>query len=206
MNSETAERDTAVFDMLPEVDNDALARLRGRLAREASDADLIDVAYRTVDSPVGTLLIAATAVGLVRVAFAVEGHDLVLERLAAAISPRVLHHPPRLDAVARELDEYFAGTRKVFDLDMDFRLSGGFRREVLRHLPEIEYGHTASYSAVAAASGSPRAVRAVGTACAKNPLPVVIPCHRVVRSDGSLGQYAGGPQRKAILLELESSR
>ncbi|MCZ9632453.1 MULTISPECIES: methylated-DNA--[protein]-cysteine S-methyltransferase [Rhodococcus] len=195
-----------VFEALPAVDADAMIRLRARLAAQASEAELIDVAYRTVDSPVGKLLLAATDVGLVRVAFAVEGHDLVLERLADTVSPRVLHYPRRLDTVARELDEYFAGARREFDLRLDFQLAKGFRREVLRHLPEIEYGHTASYSVVAAASGSPRAVRAVGTACAKNPLPLVVPCHRVVRSDGSLGQYAGGPELKAILLDLEACR
>ncbi|MDZ7916669.1 MAG: methylated-DNA--[protein]-cysteine S-methyltransferase [Rhodococcus sp. (in: high G+C Gram-positive bacteria)] len=198
--------DAEVFEALPAVDADALTRLRARLATEASEAELIDVAYRTVDSPVGKLLLAATDVGLVRVAFAVEGHDRVLERLADTVSPRVLHYPRRLDSVARELDEYFAGARREFDLNLDFQLAKGFRREVLRHLPEIEYGHTASYSVVAAASGSPRAVRAVGTACAKNPLPLVVPCHRVVRSDGSLGQYAGGPELKAILLDLEAGR
>ncbi|PBC43170.1 cysteine methyltransferase [Rhodococcus sp. ACPA4] len=193
-----------VFGALPASDPEALARLHSRLADAAAAAQLIDVAYRVVDSPIGKLLLAATDVGLVRVAFAVEGHDVVLGRLADTVSPRVLHHPRRLDAVARELDEYFAGARREFDLDLDFQLAKGFRREVLRHLPEIEYGHTASYSTVAAASGSPRAVRAVGTACAKNPLPLVVPCHRVVRSDGSLGQYAGGTELKAVLLDLES--
>ena len=196
--------DADVFGALPASDPDALARLHSRLADAAAAEQLIDVAYRIVDSPIGKLLLAATEVGLVRVAFAVEGHDVVLGRLADTVSPRVLHHPRRLDAVARELDEYFAGARREFDLDLDFQLAKGFRREVLRHLPEIEYGHTASYSTVAAASGSPRAVRAVGTACAKNPLPLVVPCHRVVRSDGSLGQYAGGPELKAVLLDLES--
>ncbi|MGG7100503.1 methylated-DNA--[protein]-cysteine S-methyltransferase [Rhodococcus sp. 24CO] len=196
--------DADVFGALPASDPEALARLHSRLADAAAAAQLIDVAYRIVDSPIGKLLLAATDVGLVRVAFAVEGHDVVLGRLADTVSPRVLHHPRRLDTVARELDEYFAGARREFDLDLDFQLAKGFRREVLRHLPEIEYGHTASYSTVAAASGSPRAVRAVGTACAKNPLPLVVPCHRVVRSDGSLGQYAGGPERKAVLLDLES--
>ena len=196
--------DSELFGALPAVDSDAMARLRSRLADEASAAQLIDVAYRTVDSPIGKLLLAATDAGLVRVAFAIEGHDLVLERLADTVSPRILHFPRRLDTVARELDEYFAGARTQFDLPLDFQLAKGFRREVLRHLPEIEYGHTASYSVVAAAAGSPRAVRAVGTACAKNPLPLVVPCHRVVRSDGSLGQYAGGPELKAVLLDLES--
>ena len=124
-----------VFEALPAVDADAMIRLRARLAAQASEAELIDVAYRTVDSPVGKLLLAATDVGLVRVAFAVEGHDLVLERLADTVSPRVLHYPRRLDTVARELDEYFAGARREFDLRLDFQLAKGFRREVLRHLP-----------------------------------------------------------------------
>ena len=107
--------------------------------------------------------------------------------------------------MAHEIDEYFLGERTSFDVPLDFRLSKGFRLEVLHHLPEIDYGHTASYASVAAAAGSPKAVRAVGTACALNPLPVVIPCHRVVRSDGSMGQYAGGPEAKSILLTLEAA-
>lgn len=182
----------------------ALERL-GAAFREAAAADgLVDVAYRTVDSPVGELLLAGTAEGLLRVAFASEGHDAVLEQLAAAVSPRVLRAPGRLDAAARELEEYFAGGRRRFDLPLDFRLAKGFRREVLAHLPEIGYGHTASYAAVAALTSSPRAVRAVGTACARNPLPLVVPCHRVVRSDGSQGAYLGGTEAKALLLALEA--
>ena len=182
-----------------------LARLGGLLLGGAGTEGLIDVAYRIVDSPVGPLLLAATEVGLVRVAFAVEGHDAVLASLAAAISPRVLRAPARLDAAARELDEYFGRRRHGFDLPLDFRLAGGFRREVLSHLPEIGYGHTASYAAVAALTSSPRAVRAVGTACARNPLPLVVPCHRVVRSDGSRGSYLGGKDAKALLLDLEGA-
>src|SRR5207247_11158259 len=111
----------------------------------------------------------------------------------------------RLDPAARELEEYFAGRRTAFDLPLDMRLARGFRRTVLAHLPEIGYGHTASYAAVATAAGSPRAVRAVGTACATNPLPVVVPCHRVVRSDGTIGQYVGGVEAKHMLLALESA-
>src|SRR6185312_3845010 len=125
--------------------------------------------------------------------------------LSAAVSPRVLRAPARLDQVAQELDEYFEGRRRMFDLPLDLRLAGGFRREVLAHLPEIGYGHTASYAAVAALTTSPRAVRAVGTACARNPLPLVVPCHRVVRSDGSQGAYLGGTEAKAWLLALEAS-
>ena len=183
----------------------AAERLNAALARAAAEDGLLDVAYRVVDSPVGPLLLAGTEAGLVRVAFAREGHDAVLQQLSDAVSPRVLRAPARLDQVARELDEYFEGRRQMFDLPLDLRLAGGFRREVLAHLPEIGYGHTASYAAVAALTSSPRAVRAVGTACSRNPLPLVVPCHRVVRSDGSQGAYLGGTEAKAWLLALEAS-
>jgi methylated-DNA-[protein]-cysteine S-methyltransferase len=182
-----------------------LDTLRERLAAEAADAGLLDVAYRTVSSPLGDLLLAATPAGLVRIAYAVQDHDKVLDELSAAVSPRVLRAPARLDAVARELEEYFAGRRRVFDLPLDLRLASGFRRAVIEQLPSIDYGTTASYAVVAARAGSPAAVRAVGTACARNPLPLVIPCHRVVRSDGSPGQYAGGADAKLTLLGLEAA-
>ncbi len=207
---EIAELDTAAHGLPVELapvaaaEHSELARLNARLGRAASAQGLLDVAYRVVDSPVGALLLAGTGAGLVRVAFASEGHEAVLEQLAATVSPRVLRAPARLDAAARELDEYFAGRRQRFDLPLDFRLARGFRREVLDHLPEIAYGHTASYAAVAALTSSPRAVRAVGTACARNPLPLVVPCHRVVRSDGNLGAYLGGAGAKALLLALEA--
>lgn len=193
------------FDTLPPVPAATLDRLHARLAAAAAGADLLDVAYRTVPSPVGDLLLAATPAGLVRIAFAVQDHDAVLAALAAEVSPRVLRAPARLDAAARELDEYFAGRRRTFDLPLDLRLAAGFRRSVLAALPSIGYGTTASYAAVARLAGSPAAVRAVGTACARNPLPLVIPCHRVVRSDGSPGRYAGGAPAKAGLLALESA-
>ena len=183
----------------------AVARLRAALPAAAAAAGLVDVVYRVVDSPVGQLLLAGTEVGLVRVAFSREGHDAVLAALASTISPRILRAPSRLDSAARELDEYFGGRRHSFDLPLDFRLANGFRREVLAHLPEIGYGHTASYAAVAALTSSPRAVRAVGTACARNPLPLVVPCHRVIRSDGSQGAYLGGPDAKVLLLALEAA-
>jgi methylated-DNA-[protein]-cysteine S-methyltransferase len=195
---------TNIFDEL-DADDGALPRLHARLERDADAADLLDVAYRTVDTPVGTLLLAATTAGLVRVAYDVEGHDAVLTSLADRISPRVLRAPARLDSVARQIDEYFAKRRKVFEVAVDLRLAEGFRRSVIEHLREIGYGNRESYAAVAAAIGSPRAVRAVGTACAHNPLPVVIPCHRVVRSDGSTGQYVGGPLAKSTLLNLEAA-
>ncbi|MGK3207219.1 methylated-DNA--[protein]-cysteine S-methyltransferase [Amycolatopsis sp. MEPSY49] len=176
-----------------------------RLTTEAEREGLLDVAYDTVDSPVGPLLLAATEEGLVKVAFDRQDHDAVLAALAEAISPRILRAPARLAAVARQLEEYFTGRRRTFDVPLDFRLARGFRLSVLEHLPEIDYGHTESYAQVAAAAGSPRAVRAVGTACALNPLPVVVPCHRVVRSDGSYGQYAGGEEAKRTLLTLEAA-
>ena len=140
-----------------------------------------------------------------RVAFEGEHHDAVLAHLATAISPRVLRAPRRLDEVARQLDEYFAGRRRRFELPIDLQLAHGFRRTVLARLSEIGYGSTASYATVAAAAGSPAAVRAVGSACATNPVPVVVPCHRVVRSDGSIGGYRGGPDAKRALLALEAA-
>jgi methylated-DNA-[protein]-cysteine S-methyltransferase len=181
-----------------------LPALRERLAARADREGLLDVAYRTVDSPVGRLLIAATEAGLVRVAYDSEGHDAVISALAERVSPRVLRDPGRLDEAARQLDQYFAHRRRAFDLSLDLRLAAGFRRTVLDHLRDIAYGTTASYAAVAAAAGHPRAVRAVGTACARNPLPVVVPCHRVVRSDGSVGSYVGGTETKQRLLGLEA--
>ncbi len=130
----------------------------------------------------------------------------MLDALAERVSPRILRGSPRLDPAARQLEEYFAGRRRVFELPVDLRLSGGYRREVLRHLTEIDYGRTESYTEVATATGNPRAVRAVGSACATNPIPVVVPCHRVLRSDGSLGGYRGGLPAKRMLLDLEAAR
>lgn len=180
-------------------------QLRSRLVDGAERAGLLDVAYRILDSPYGPLLLAATPVGIVRIAFDREGHDTVLGVLAERISPRILRAPARLDAAARQLDEYLAGTRHTFDLPLDLRLTHGFRRAVLDHLRSIAYGRTESYATVAAASGSPAAVRAVGTACATNPLPLVVPCHRVVRSDGTIGQYLAGPEVKRALLAMEEA-
>jgi methylated-DNA-[protein]-cysteine S-methyltransferase len=182
-----------------------LARLHGRLAATAQRDGTLDVAYQIIDSPVGPLLLAATEQGLIRVAYASEGHDAVLQTLADKVSPRILSAPGRLEAAARELEEYFAGRRRAFDLPLDWRLSAGFRRTVLSHLPEISYGRTASYTTVAQLAGSPRAVRAVGTACATNPLPVIVPCHRVIRADGSMGPYLGGVEAKRTLLTLEAA-
>ena len=196
---------TNLFDSLATDEAATLTRLHQRLERDADTAEVLDVAYRTVDTPVGTLLLAATTAGLVRVAYDVEGHDAVLAGLADRISPRVLRAPARLDSAARQIDEYFAKRRTVFEVPVDLRLAEGFRRNVIEHLRDIGYGRRESYAAVAAAIGHPRAVRAVGTACAHNPLPVVIPCHRVVRSDGSTGQYVGGSLAKSTLLDLEAA-
>lgn len=185
--------------------SNGLDALHARLAASAEREGILDIAYRVVDSPVGALLIAATEHGLVRVAYPSEGHDTVLQSLADRISPRVLLAPARLDTAARQLDEYFAAKRQEFSVPLDWRLSAGFRNTVLRHLPQIGYGQTASYAAVARLAGNPNAVRAVGSACATNPLPVVVPCHRVVRSDGALGGYLGGVEAKRILLTLEAA-
>jgi methylated-DNA-[protein]-cysteine S-methyltransferase len=202
----TSETENArLFDALPPVDEEASTRLHARLVDAAERDGVLDVAYRTIATPVGDLLLASTGRGLVRVAFPGQGHEVVLASLAQTVSPRILRAPGRLDQASRELDEYFAGRRTVFDLPLDLRLAAGFRRTVLAHLPAIPYGSTESYAQVAAAAGNPKAVRAVGTACARNPLPVVVPCHRVVRSDGSAGGYAGGPDAKRTLLALEST-
>ena len=184
---------------------DALARLHRRLEQAAEQEGLLDVAYRTVDSPVGSLLLAATPRGIVRLAYDIEDHDRVLESLAGRLSPRVLRAPSRLDAAARELEEYFGGQRRVFDLPLDLSLSRGFRLLVQQHLPSIGYGQTRSYRQVAELVGRPTAVRAVGTACATNPLPVIVPCHRVLPSDGTTGHYVGGPAAKTTLLNLEAA-
>ncbi|MGZ4689937.1 MAG: methylated-DNA--[protein]-cysteine S-methyltransferase [Acidimicrobiia bacterium] len=189
----------------PPPDGAEIDELHAQLARRADQAGLLDLAYRTVDSPIGPLLLAATAAGLVRVAFEREDHEAVLEDLAISISPRILRSDRRTDDVARELDEYFAGRRRQFDVPVDLQLVHGFRFAVISHLREIAYGTTESYATVARAAGSPAAVRAVGTACAHNPVPVVVPCHRVVRADGTIGQYRGGVEAKATLLALESA-
>jgi methylated-DNA-[protein]-cysteine S-methyltransferase len=190
---------------LSQVPEETLTRLHRRLEADAADHNLLDVAYRTVETPVGELLLAATPQGLVRIAYASEGLDTVLQSLAAKISPRILRAPQRLDDAASQLDDYFVGHRRSFQLPLDLRLSRGFRRSVLDHLRGIAYGTTESYGSVAAATGHATAVRAVGSACATNPLPVVVPCHRVLRSDGSLGGYLGGLAAKRTLLDLEAA-
>jgi methylated-DNA-[protein]-cysteine S-methyltransferase len=194
---------TDLFTDLPAEDTE---RLRARLAAAGAERGLLDVAYRTLDSPLGTLLLAATPAGLVTVAYPVQDHDAVLTALAARISPRVIHTGLGLDETARQIDGYFAGRRHTFDLPIDLQLARGFRRTVLEHLRQVGYGTTTSYAGLAARAGSPGAVRAVGTACATNPLPIVLPCHRVIRSDGSIGRYVGGDAAKTTLLALETSQ
>ena len=182
-----------------------LAGLHERLMHAAREQALLDLTYRVIDTPIGALLLAGTPAGLARVAFASEGHEHVLAALADTIGPRILHDPDGFTQLVAELEEYFAGRRRDFDVPVDLRLARGFRREVLGRLREIPYGSTRSYAAVAATAGRPRAVRAVGSACATNPLPIVVPCHRVVRSDGTPGGYLGGAETKAFLLRLESA-
>ncbi len=202
MHAETDLTDT--INLTLDGSPDDLRRLHDGLVAAALADGVLDVAYRTLDTPVGSLLLASTELGLVRVAYANEDHDVVLQDLADRISPRILHASSRLDDAARELDEYFAGSRRSFDLPLDWQLSKGFRSTVLHALPSIGYGQTASYATVARIAGNPKAVRAVGSACATNPLPVVVPCHRVVRSDGAMGGYLGGVEAKRLLLDLEA--
>jgi methylated-DNA-[protein]-cysteine S-methyltransferase len=183
---------------------DRLRRLHTRLATAAAADGLLDVAYTTIDSPIGRLTIAATPVGLVRVAFENEPRDAVLRDLAARLSPRLLEAPARLDAVRRELDEYFTGRRGAFELTLDWSLTRGFRRAVLDATARIPFGRTETYRSVASAAGTPAAVRAAGSALATNPIPIVVPCHRVLRSDGGLGGFRGGLERKEALLRHEA--
>lgn len=180
-----------------------LEGLHAGLAERAADRGLLDIAYRELESPLGRLLVATTGVGVVRLAFAGEGHDEVLADLAERVSPRVLEAPRRLDGVAVALEDYLTGRSRGVDVPIDLRLLAGFRREVVESLPGIGYGSTATYTEVAERTGRPRAVRAVGSACANNPVPLLLPCHRVVRSDGSEGGYRGGPEAKRALLDLE---
>jgi methylated-DNA-[protein]-cysteine S-methyltransferase len=180
---------------------DAARRLAARVAAEG----LADVSYTSADSPFGTLLLAATRRGLVRLAFPEEDVDSVLERLARRISPRIVETPAPLDPVRRELEDYFTGRRRTFELAVDWMLIGGFRRRVLRATADIPYGGVLSYAEVAAEAGSPRGSRAAGNALGSNPIPIVIPCHRVLRTGGALGGYGGGTERKRWLLELEGA-
>jgi len=188
--------------------SDAASRSRqaaARLRELAVDRHLLDVAIATVDSPIGDLLIAVTERGLVRVAFQGEDRDNVLEELSRRLSPRILESARASDEVRRELDQYFAGERTRFDVAVDRRLIGDFARKVLGATARVPFGRTTTYGEVATKIGSPRAARAVGNALGSNPIPIVIPCHRVLRSGGALGGYGGGVDRKQRLLRLEGA-
>jgi methylated-DNA-[protein]-cysteine S-methyltransferase len=181
------------------------AQLKERVAERAADEGLLDVAYTSADSPFGPLLLAATRRGVVRIGLPTQDGDELLAELAARISPRVLEAPARLDEVRRELDLYFEGRLREFDLALDWRLSRDFRRRALRAVARIPYGETRSYTEVARRAGNERAMRAAGTACGANPLPIVVPCHRVLRSAGGLGGYGGGLPMKRALLRMEGA-
>ncbi len=174
-----------------------------RLADRAAAEGLLDVAYANVDSPFGPLLLARTPRGLVKLSLPNYDAGEALEELAARISPRVLEAPARLDDARRQLELYFEGRLHEFDLPLDWRLSKGFRRRALRAIDRIPYGRTRSYTDIARSAGNERAVRAAGTACGANPIPIVVPCHRVLRSGGALGGYGGGLPMKQALLEME---
>ena len=185
----------------PEGLEDASARLAARAQREG----LLDVAYAMVDSPLGPLLAVGTEGGLVMLAYTDDGIDDRLARIADAVSPRILEAPARLDPARRELDEYFAGRRRDFDLPIDWALVHGYARAVLERTAAIPYGEARTYGEISAEAGSPRGARATGNALGSNPIPIVIPCHRVLRSGGVLGGYTGGTERKRFLLDLEGS-
>jgi methylated-DNA-[protein]-cysteine S-methyltransferase len=175
-----------------------------RFLERANAKGLLDVAVTTMDSPIGTLLLMATPKGLVRIAFDYENRDEVLGEVAMRVSPRILDAPRRLDPVRRELERYFAGKLRDFEVPIDWSLSGDFTRKVLRRTARIPYGSVASYGEVAVGIGTPRGARAVGNALGSNPIPVVVPCHRVVRTGGAIGGYGGGLPRKRWLLDLEA--
>jgi methylated-DNA-[protein]-cysteine S-methyltransferase len=184
---------------------DAALAAAQRLSERVAGQGLADLSYAPVDSPFGELLLAASSRGLVRLAFPEEDADTVLERLAARVSPRIVEGPARLDRARRELDEYFDGRRREFELPLDWALVGPFGRRVLGAAAQIPYGHVLTYTEVAAEAGSPRGSRATGNALGANPIPIVVPCHRVLRRGGALGGYAGGLPRKQFLLELEGA-
>lgn len=189
----------------PTVDAAALA---ARVAARAANEGVADIAYAVVDTPAGRLVAATTPQGLVRLAYEDfnGGLDVILEALAERLSPRIVEAPSRLDETRRELDEYFAGRRRDFDLDIDWALVGPFGRRVLQATAAIPFGSTSTYAEIAAAAGSPKGSRAAGNALGANPIPIVVPCHRVLRSGGGLGGYTGGLSRKELLLGIEGVR
>ena len=184
----------------------------GRFLARAEEEELLDVAYGSIDSPVGKLLGAVTPRGLLRLSYDSYDPDQVLREISERVSPRVLEDPERLDPVRRQLDEYFDGRRRQFELSVDWSLTRGFFQRILRETARLGYGELSTYKQMAAAAGSPRATRAAGNALRSNPIPIVVPCHRIVRTGGNLGgysgelgPYAGGPQIKQRLLELEGA-
>jgi methylated-DNA-[protein]-cysteine S-methyltransferase len=181
------------------------AAAASRIAAIAEQEELVDISYSSIDSPFGPLLAAASTRGLVRLAFPEEGVESVLERVARQLSPRILESPARLDPVRRELDDYFSGRLESFRSKLDWSLIGPFARKVLTAASAIPYGGVLTYREVATEAGSPRGSRATGNALGSNPIPIVIPCHRVLRTGGALGGYAGGLERKRYLLELEGA-
>ena len=198
--TETALR-SALAETAP--DEQALERARAGLVALAEAEGLVEVAYATLDSPYGELFVAATDRGVVKLGLPNLGTDGALEQLAAEISPRVLEAPARLDPARRELDAYFNGELRRFETPVDWRLSRGFTDKVLHVVARIPYGRTLSYGDVAEKAGNPRAFRAAGTACGANPVPLIVPCHRVVQAGGRPGNYGGGPEMKRGLLEME---
>jgi len=182
-----------------------LGALRVRLAGDAADAGLLDVAYGILDSPLGPLAVMVTPRGLVRLSYGDEAIEAQLDELAERVSPRILEAPARTDAVRRQLDEYFEGDRRSFDLPIDWSLVRGFAGDVLRATARIPFGSVSSYRDIATAAGSPNAYRAAGNALGSNPIPIVVPCHRVVRTGGGLGGYTGGVDRKVTLLTIEGA-
>jgi methylated-DNA-[protein]-cysteine S-methyltransferase len=178
-------------------------RLRAELARRGSDEGHLDVAYGFADSPLGPLTVIVTGRGLVRLSYAHEAVDEQLDEIATRLSPRILESADRTGAVRRQLDEYFAGHRRRFDVPIDWRLMRGFAGEVLRATARIPFGSVSSYRDVATQAGSPNAYRAAGNALGSNPIPIVVPCHRVLHAGGGLGGYTGGLERKRYLLRLE---
>jgi methylated-DNA-[protein]-cysteine S-methyltransferase len=175
------------------------------VAAAAAERGLLDVAIGDIESPVGELLLAVTPRGLAYVAFEEEDRDELLARLSRRLSPRILEHPAATDEVRRQLDEYFAGDRTRFELKLDRRMMRGIARDVLAATTRVPFGRTTTYGALAERIGRPRASRAVGNALGSNPIPIVVPCHRVLRTGGDVGGYAGGPARKRSLLRLEGA-
>jgi methylated-DNA-[protein]-cysteine S-methyltransferase len=173
-----------------------------RFREAAAAAGLLDVAYDLTDSPIGTLLVATTDRGLCRISFDPEP-DRMTEELARAFGARVLRAAGPIEPVRRQLDEYFDGRRQSFDLPVDWALTAGFTRKVLQATARVPFGHLTTYADVAARAGSPRGMRAAGNALGSNPIPIVVPCHRVVRTGGGIGGYTGGIDRKRHLLRLE---